>query len=160
MKIWMPNTDDLFTVKSCSNMMDWLLYDGAQPFQSLVWRKYAPPKVQLFLWLIVQDKVSIGDLHDFLTLYDSRCVYVIKAWNLQFISLSITILLVLYEWNSFHDEVLAVFFQNLLMICSINGFLWWKANNRISHDNFSSLVLCEIWLYRNDVIFNGVTPNL
>ena len=60
-KIWTLNSDGLFSVKSCSKMMDQLLYGGAKPFQSSVWIKLTPPKVQLFLWLLVQDKVTTRD---------------------------------------------------------------------------------------------------
>jgi hypothetical protein len=48
-KIWTLNNDGLFSVKSCSKMMDQLFYGGAKPFQSSVWIKLTPPKVQLFL---------------------------------------------------------------------------------------------------------------
>jgi len=57
-KIWTLNNDGLFSVKSCSKMMDQLFYGGAKPFQSSVWIKLTPPKVQLFLWLLIQDKVT------------------------------------------------------------------------------------------------------
>jgi hypothetical protein len=57
-KIWTLDNDGLFSVKSCFKMMDQMLYDGAKPFQSSIWIKLTPPKVQLFLWLLVQDKVT------------------------------------------------------------------------------------------------------
>jgi hypothetical protein len=73
-KIWTLNNDGLFSVKSFSKMMDQLLYDGAKPFQSYVWIKLTPPKVQLFLWLLVQDKLITRDFlfqHNYLILQES-----------------------------------------------------------------------------------------
>jgi hypothetical protein len=85
-KIRTLNNDGLFSVKSCSKMMDQLLYSGAKPFQSSVWIKLTPPKVQLFLWLLVQDKVTTRDFlfqHKYLILQNHDVLSTIKAWNLQ-----------------------------------------------------------------------------
>jgi len=81
-KIWTLNNNGLFSVKSCSKMLDQLLYGGAKPFQSSVWIKLTPSKVQLFLWLVVQDKVTTRDFlfqHDYLTLQESRCAFCNKS---------------------------------------------------------------------------------
>ena len=75
----------------------------------------------------------------------SRCVFCNK--NLESSShLFIHCHFAWHLWMKFlHGGVLSMFSQNLLMICTPNGFLRRKTNNRISHDSFSSPALCEIF---------------
>jgi len=41
-KIWILNTNGLYTVQSNSYLLDQLLYGGVQLFQSSIWLKDAP----------------------------------------------------------------------------------------------------------------------
>ena len=52
------NSDGSFSVKSCCTLIDSTSSTNDRVFEANVWIKRAPPKVQVFLWLAVQDKVS------------------------------------------------------------------------------------------------------
>ena len=73
----------------------------------------------------------------------SRCVFCNKSFEFS------SHLFIHFAWNLWMkfltNGVLAVFSQNLLMICVTNGFLWWKAINKISYGSFSSPALCGIF---------------
>ena len=56
--IWPCNSDGSFSVKSCCTLIDNTSSATDRVFEANVWIKGAPPKVQVFLWLAVQDKVS------------------------------------------------------------------------------------------------------
>jgi hypothetical protein len=56
--IWPCNSDGSFSVKSCCTLIDNTSSANDRVFEANVWIKGAPLKVQVFLWLTVQDKVS------------------------------------------------------------------------------------------------------
>jgi hypothetical protein len=56
--IWPCNSDGSFSVKSCCTLIDSTSCTNDRVFEANVWIKGAPLKVQVFLWLAVQDKVS------------------------------------------------------------------------------------------------------
>jgi hypothetical protein len=145
-------------------MMDQLLYDGAKPFQSFIWIKLTPPKAQLFLWLLVQDKLTTRDFlfqHDYLTLQESRWAFCNKSLE-----------------SSSHLFVHCHFTWNILMkLLSNRGFcsvfpksvddMWyqWSFMVKGEQQNLSwqllfSCVVWNLWLHWNDVIFNDAAPNL
>jgi len=163
-KIWTLNSDGLFNVKSCSKMMDQLLYSGAKPFQSSVWIKLTPPKVQLFVWLLVQDKVTTRDFlfqHDYLTLQESRCTFCNKSLE----SSSHLFIHCHFTWNIwmklFSNQGFCSVFPK-----SVNDMCYqWSSMVKDKQQNLScqflfSCVVWNLWLHRNDVIFNDTTPNL
>jgi hypothetical protein len=56
--IWPYNSDGSFLIKSCCTLIDNTSSANDRVFEANVWIKGAPPKVQVFLWLTIQDKVS------------------------------------------------------------------------------------------------------
>jgi hypothetical protein len=56
--IWPCNSDGSFSVKSCCTLIDNTSSMNDRVFEANVWIKGAPLKVQVFLWLAIQDKVS------------------------------------------------------------------------------------------------------
>ena len=163
-KIWTLNSDSLFSVKSCSKIMDQLLYGGAKPFQSFVWIKLSPPKVQLFLWLLVQDKVTTRDFlfqHDYITLHESRCAFCNKSLE----SSSHLFIHCHFTWNIWmkllsNRGFCSVFPKSVDDMC-----YQWSSMVKGQWQNLSwqllfSCVVWNLWLHRNDVIFNDAPPNL
>jgi hypothetical protein len=56
--IWPYNSDGNFSIKSCCTLIDSISYANDRVFEANVWIKGAPPKIQVFFWLAVQDKLS------------------------------------------------------------------------------------------------------
>jgi len=120
-------------------MLDQLLYGGAKPFQSSVWIKLTPLKVQLFLWLVVQDNVTTRDFlfwHDYLTLQESRCAFCNKSLE----SSSHLFIHCHFTWNIwmkllFNQGFCSVFPKYVDDMCYQWSFMV-KGKQKISHDNF------------------------
>ena len=153
------------SLKKICCIVKWFLYSKIQfPFLGLIALRWCitfsvfsivtppPPKkkkrVQLFLWLLIQDKVFIGDFlfqHDFFSLQQARCMFCkrrfetsshlfihrVFAWKLW--------MKFLFWWgisNSFPNSIDDMCYK------------WCKENFRIFHDNnFSFLVLHGVYDY-------------
>jgi hypothetical protein len=44
-------------VKSGSNIIDLIEFSGSFTFTPLLWKGIAPPKIEMFLWLVLQERV-------------------------------------------------------------------------------------------------------
>ena len=57
--IWVCNSDGSFSIKFYCTLIDNTSSANDRVFEANVWIKGAPPKVRVFLWLAVQNKVGI-----------------------------------------------------------------------------------------------------
>jgi hypothetical protein len=162
--IWSCNSDGSFSVKSCCTLIDNTSSATDRVFEANVWIKGAPPKVQVFLWLAVQDKVSTrAFLHQrtVLSATQASCVFcssnletsehlfihcnfsrsvwmkVLDWWGIQ-CCLPRTIDLLLLQW----PEMVHGKFQRSA----------WRL--------ISSSTIWGIWLLRNKIVFEEGTINL
>ncbi|KAK8579693.1 hypothetical protein V6N12_070004 [Hibiscus sabdariffa] len=55
---WEGSSDGKFSVKSLVNKLSCSLYSGGE-WKSLVWRGVAPPKVEIFTWLVIRQRISL-----------------------------------------------------------------------------------------------------
>ena len=55
------NSSRFYSVKS---VYDWLVSNSAENFEfsKIIWKNLAPPKVQFFVWLVVNERVKTGEL--------------------------------------------------------------------------------------------------
>jgi hypothetical protein len=117
--------------------------------------------VQLFLWLLIQDKITTRDFlfqHDYLTFQESRCAFCNKSLE----SSSHLFIHCHFIWNIWmkllSNRAFCNFFQNLLMICATNGFPWLKASNRISHGSSFFYALFGIFSFTEMTLFLMTLP--
>jgi hypothetical protein len=145
-------------------MMDQLLYGGAKPFQSSVWITLTPSKVQLFLWLLVQDKVTTRDFlfqHDCLTLQKSRCAFC----NSSLETSSHLLIHCHFTWNIWMKLIsnrgfCSVFPKFVDNRCYQWSFMVKGKQHNLSWQLLFSCVAWNLWLHQNDVIFNDAAPSL
>jgi hypothetical protein len=57
LKVWNLCTDGKFTMQSCTTLINSIECSGSCPFQTQVWKFMAPPKIQNFIWLGIQNKL-------------------------------------------------------------------------------------------------------
>ena len=162
--IWPCNSNGSFSVKSCCTLIDNTSSANDRVFEANVWIKGASPKVQVFLWLAVQDKVSTKAFlhhqtvlsatqvscvfyssnletseHLFIHCNFSKSVWikVLDWWGIQY-CLSRTLDSLLLQW----PEMVHGKFQKLA----------WRL--------ISSSTIWGIWLLRNKIVFEEGTINL
>ena len=90
--IWLCNSNGSFSVKSCCTLINNTSFANDRVFEANVWIKGAPSKVQVFLWLAVQDKVSTRAFfhqRTVLSATQASCVFCSSVWKPQSIFLYI-----------------------------------------------------------------------
>jgi len=120
--------------------------------------------VQLFLWLVVQDKVNTRDFlfqHDYLTLQESRCAFCNKSLE----SSSHLFIHCHFTWNKWmkllsNQGFCSVFPKSVDDMCYQWSFMVKGKQQNLSRQLLFSCVVWNLWLHRNDVIFNYASPNL
>ena len=55
-KVWRPNPNRFFSVKSCTSFLESILLLGKKSLWSDIWYYCAPPKVESNLWLVILNK--------------------------------------------------------------------------------------------------------
>jgi hypothetical protein len=56
--MWQLVKDGIFTVKSACALIDDIQYPGSENFDTLLWQGIFPPKIEIFMWLLLQDSLS------------------------------------------------------------------------------------------------------
>jgi len=57
LKRWDHSSEWHYTVQSGSNIIDLLDFPGSFAFTTMLWKGIAPPKIEMFLWLVLQERV-------------------------------------------------------------------------------------------------------
>jgi hypothetical protein len=57
-RMWQLVKDGIFTVKSACALIDDIQYPGSENFDTLLWQGIFPPKIEIFMWLLLQDSLS------------------------------------------------------------------------------------------------------
>jgi hypothetical protein len=158
LKVWTLCKDEKFTMKSCTIFIHSIECSGSCSFQIQVWKSVAPPKIQTFIWLVIQHKLCIRSFlfcwH--LSFLDQSCcpfyLMVIKSSNHILIHCQFN---GIYEPIFFRGEGSIRVFHTYLISCYINDQWWLKALELLS-----SGIPWSIWLIRNNLVFNDVRLDL
>jgi len=162
--IWPCNSNGSFSVKSCCTLIDNTSSANDRVFEANVWIKGASPKVQVFLWLAVQDKVSTkAFLHQQTVLSATQASCVFYSSNLEtsehlFIhcNFSKSVWIKVLDWWGIQC-CLPRTLDSLLLQCPemVHGKF-----QRLAWRLISSSTIWGIWLLRNKIIFEEGTINL
>lgn len=57
LKRWDHSSEWHYTVQSGSNIIDLLDFPGSFAFTTMLWKGIVPPKIEMFLWLVLQERV-------------------------------------------------------------------------------------------------------
>ena len=57
LKQWEPHRQGDYTDKCCSTIIDNIDFPCTFSFTPLLWKGLAPPRIEMFLWLLLQDSV-------------------------------------------------------------------------------------------------------
>lgn len=60
-RYWKAERHGMYTVKSCTNILDRIAHPETFSFASLLWKGIAPPKLEMFTCLLLQGRVSTWD---------------------------------------------------------------------------------------------------
>ena len=120
--------------------------------------------MKLFLWLLVQDKVTTRDFlfqYDYLTLQESRCIFCNKSME----SSSHLFIHCHFTWNIWMKLLFNQGFCSFFPKFVDDMCYQWSSMVKGKQQNFTwqLIFLCvvwNLWLQRNDIIFNYATPNL
>jgi hypothetical protein len=84
LKQWEADIQGKYTFKSCCNIIDRVDFSGTFSFTFLIWKGIAPRKIELFLWLLLQDITCTRKF-----LVRRRLINLIKPKNVSLISVLI-----------------------------------------------------------------------
>ncbi|GMJ11562.1 hypothetical protein HRI_004825400 [Hibiscus trionum] len=160
--VWKASGNGIFSIKSCRNMLhlgstfsfDWKKY---------VWFGAAPPKVELFLWRVLNNgiPVRVNLARRGVNSGLSRTCPLCEAWDE---SAEHLFLHCHFSWRIW-AKLASIWDMNIVLPSSIMAllYLWAEFNPcRFATSIWNSIPLAAmwtIWLMRNDVIFNNAKPD-
>lgn len=151
--VWEHSSDGAFSIKSAT----WIQGGNNQEIirSKLIknmWKLWIPPKVKIFAWLFILDRLHIQNLNTSCPICNGNeesqnhlflnCYYAIQVWNFSQVSPWIN--------NNFQvNHVLLDWLENL------------SCNEEVELSDLSKAILTcwQIWQDRNTKVFNSIDPN-
>ncbi|KAI8543503.1 hypothetical protein RHMOL_Rhmol08G0223300 [Rhododendron molle] len=161
---WKWSTDKQFTVKSIYNQWEQVDQNRNQVLGSL-WKNLCPPKVEIFSWLAVQEKVATRSALSRRNMIQEDQQLSCPLCSMQLETPSHLLLFCQFSWSVWS---LILDWWHVVWVCPSSLAelaLWWFDNRfgtseeKLWKASFYA-TLWSLWLVRNDYVFNNATTSI